>query len=102
MLPTITSPVFSKVIDIYRDYDFGALSVCPRVSPDEVEIEASCRRRQFEALREIRKVRDFQVVLCADVRDHLRKYVERELKDAVAVEKAKKEVVDFFSQLSVR
>lgn len=86
MLPTITSPVFSRVIIIYRDYDFGLLFL--RVSP--AEIEASCRSKQFEALREIRKVRDFQMVLCADVRDHLRKYVERELKEAVTVEKATK------------
>ena len=101
VLPIITSPTFSKVIVIYRDYDFGVLSVYPRVSPDEVETEASHRRRQLEALREIRKVRDFQVVLYADVRDHVRGYVERVLKDAVAVEKAKKGADNFFSELSV-
>jgi len=99
VLPTITSPVFSKVIVIYQDYDFGVLSAYPR--RDEVEIEASCHCRQFEALHEIRKVRDFQVVLCADVRDHVREYVEGELKDAVAVEKAKKGADDFSSELSV-
>ena len=88
VLPSITSPVFSKVIVIYRDYDFSVLSAYLR--GDEMEIDASCRRGQLEALREISKVRD-----------HWREYVERKLKEAVAVEKAKTGADDFFPELSV-
>ena len=50
--------------------------------------EASRHHRQFSIVRDVCEVRDFQLVLCADVWDRVGEYTVRVLKKAVAVEKA--------------
>ena len=93
-LSTITSPVFSEVIVSYRAFDFrGAKSpwsdqpLCPFL-PAEIAMEASWHEQLFEMFRTMHKVRDFQLVLCADVWDGARGYTVRLLKQAVAAEEA--------------
>jgi len=104
VLSTITSPAFSEVIIIYRDYDFGGLYRLPdtrvfrEMLPVEREEDVSFRRSRLEALHEMYKVRAFRPVLCADVWDRVREYTVWELKQAVTLER---EFDDFFSKLSV-
>jgi len=104
VLSTITSPVFSEVIIIYRDYDFGGLHLLPHKSvfremlPAEREEDDSFRRSRLEALHEMYKVRAFRPVLCADVWDRVREYTVWELKQPVTLEGG---FDDFFSKLSV-
>jgi len=107
VLLTITSPVFSEVIFIYRDYDFRRIK-CPPCTgiilgllPDEAEIEASIHRGHLEALREMHRVRDFQPVLCADVWERVREYAVWQLEWVVADEKVRMGADDFFSKLLV-
>ena len=52
---------------------------------DEAE-EALRHRRRFKVFREIRKVRDFRLVLRVDVWDRVGKYTMGVLKQAVAAE----------------
>ena len=79
-LSTITSPAFSKVTvthwysDIYRPLPVGA---------------TEAHHWRFEVFRTMRKVRDFQLVLRADVPDHLGECSVRKLKEIMAAEKAK-------------
>ena len=56
-------------------------------SSREVE-EASQHRKRFQLLREIRKGRNFRLVLHANVQETVGEYVVGMLKEAVAVEKA--------------
>ena len=97
VLSTITSPTFSKIVIIYREHDFGSVTLRPRVAPKvyktitpaEKAEEASRHRRLFEAFQEMYKVRrDFQLVLCAEVWDYVGKYAVRVLEQAVATENA--------------
>ena len=108
VVSAITSPVFSEVVIIYRDYDFGFILCVPPsigvfcgMSPEAREREALCRRMEFEALREMHKVRDFQPVLCVDVWDYVMEYVVLDLKWAVMKEKEKGGFDDIFSELLV-
>ena len=72
VLRTITSPAFSEVIIIYRDYNFGSVdypspSMWPifrGMSPAEKEQQAPDCHRRLKAFREIYKVRDFLPMLC--------------------------------------
>ena len=106
-LSTIRSPVFSEVTIFYRDYDFRGVQpnhnvldgppIC-RMSPDEMVEDALWHRRRFEVFREMRKVRDFQLVLCADVWDRIGWFSVRVLEDAVAAEKARGGFDRFFSE----
>ena len=97
-MSTIMSPAFSEVIVFYLDDDFGGVSFNPRSAPniyrDMTEAkrtaEASWHCRLFEVFHEMYAVRDFQLVLCADVWDSLEEYTKGVLKEAVAVEKAAK------------
>jgi len=82
VLSTITSPVFSKVVFIYRDYDFYDL-------PSGVRGNPTPYYRHFLALREMSKVRAFQAVLCADVWDRVVVNAVQELEQAVAKERVK-------------
>jgi hypothetical protein len=85
-LLTTTSLAFLKVTILYRDYcDFrGILSIwgnssrepLGHMSETERAEEASRHHRQFEVFREAQKVRDFQLVLCADVWEHVGEYSE--------------------------
>jgi hypothetical protein len=88
-LSTITSPVFSKVTitywysDIYWPLPVGA---------------TEAHHRRFEVFQETRKVRDFQLVLRADVLDHLGERSVRKLKEIMAAEKAKMGYDDTFPE----
>ena len=53
----------------------------------EREREVSRHRKAFELLREVRKARDFRLVLCVDVWDAVAKYSVRMLKQVVTAEK---------------
>ena len=96
-LSTITSPVFTEVIALYREYHFCDVefpwSDRPRLrrrSLAEKAEEASPHSRRFEAFRRMRKVRAFQLVLCADVWEGVGEYSVRSLKEAVAAEKERR------------
>lgn len=106
-LSTITSPVFSEVIAVYRDLDFSGVdwewsnqALRPQ-SPAQRAKEASLHERQLKLFRAIRKVRDFQLVLCADVWDGVKGYTTLVLKRAVAGEKAKVGFDGIFPELLV-
>jgi hypothetical protein len=51
--------------------------------------EASQHCKRFELLREMHKVRDFRLMLCAIVNESDSEYVVRLLREAVAAEKAR-------------
>jgi len=78
------------VVVVYRDYDFcGVLQPLIRsVSQADKASEAFQHHTQLGVFREIRKVRDFRLVLCADVWNDVGEYPVRVLEGAVAVEKA--------------
>lgn len=100
-LSTITSTAFLEVMVIYRDRDFCGTrrtlwasheySPLRSVSQTERAEEASRYNRQLEVFPEAQTVRDFQLVLCADVWDRV-----RALEGAVEAGKAKG-VFDNFS-----
>jgi hypothetical protein len=106
VLSTIRSPVFSWVQVCYQGCDFRAVGPryrypMPRLrqlSQDEEAEEALQHFRRFELLREVHKVRDFQLVLCALVWESRKEFVVRLLKEAVAAEKARGGFDDFFPQ----
>ena len=108
-LSTITSLVFSEVVVFYRDRDFHGIKNLPTtdgiilygMSPDEVVEEALWHRRRFEILRIMHKVRDFRLVLCVNVWEHLGRHAVQILKEAVAAEKASRGFDDFFSEPEV-
>lgn len=96
VLSTTTSPALEVVV-VYREYDFCGVRhpeyptfppVC-RVSPDERAREASQHRRQLGVFRELRKLRGFRLVLCADVWHCIVEHSVRVLEEAVAMERAK-------------
>ena len=106
-LSTITSPAFFEVIVIHHDSDFSGsrrvgarqiLDPFPRMSQADRAEEALRHCRQFKVFCEAQKVRDFQFVLCADVRSHLEEYTMRVLREAVAAEQAKGLFDDFSSE----
>lgn len=95
-LSTITSPVFTEFTAFYQEHHFcGVESPGPgqprlrKRSPGEKAEEALWHRRRFEAFRRMHKVRNFRLVLCADVWERVREYSVRVLKAAVAAEEAK-------------
>ena len=79
-LSTISSPVFSEVTVIYLNSD---LSDCTSLE------EVPRRHLRFKVFREMRSVRDFQLVLCAIDRTNVGKDSVEELKDIVEEEKVK-------------
>jgi len=104
-LSTITSPVFTELTAIYRDYDFRGVEpswpdqpcLRERLPAEEVE-EALWHCRLFKAFRTIREIRDFRLVLCADVWHRVGGYSVRVLKEAVAAEKARRGFDDIFPE----
>ena len=93
VLSTIKSPVFSEVTVFYRDYDIrGAYSSRPSLPPAcevlqaEMAPEASRHHSRFGMYRAMHEVRDFRLVLCADVWDRVGDYAVRMLREAVATE----------------
>lgn len=105
-LSTIRSPEFSRVTAIYQESDFYRIepwgtSKWPHlrdISQEEKAEEALRHCRRFELLREMRKVRDFELVLHADVWGPVGEDTVRMLEEAVAAEKAKKGFDDFSSE----
>jgi len=94
-LSTIASLEFSKIVIIYWDTDFCGVAQCPRppniytdTTPDQRAKEASWHRELFTVFRWMYRLRDFQLVLCAEVWNRFGEYVMRVLKHAVAAEKA--------------
>ena len=95
-LSTVTSPVFSEVAVFYGDYDFSGLTFRPRstlnvyraMTLTERAGQELWHRRLFKAFREMYTVRDFRLVLCVDVWDHVGEYTVKVVKQAVAAEKA--------------
>jgi len=109
LLSTITSPVFSKVAVFYRDRDFHGVQPTWLLDDypfrwmskaEEVE-EAKRHHRQFEVLRNMHRVRDFQLVLYADVQECVGRYTVRVLEQAVAAEEAKGGFDGLFSKPSL-
>ena len=106
VLSTITSPVFSKVIVFYRDCDFRGvrptwlINLYPFrwVSEAEQVEEASWHHRQFEVFRNMHRVRDFQLVLCADVQECVGEYTVQVLEEAIAAEEEIEGFDGFFSK----
>jgi len=93
ILSTITRSI--PILDItvlYGDNDFPAgsrHSSSPRSSRTARVKEATQHHLRFEVLREVRKVRDFQLVLGASVLGHQGEYAAQSLEDAIAEETAK-------------
>ena len=105
-LSTIASPSFSQVVVVHGWRDFRGVEISPRpgqpllreVSRVERAEEAVRNHERFEVLRAAHKVRNFQLVLCAEVWDPVVEYSVRMLKEAVAEEKAKVGFDDFLSE----
>ena len=108
-LLTINSSRSCDVALVYQEPCFRGIktekrSVWPHLrelSHDERTEEAAMHHRRFEFLRELRKVRNFRVVLCANVWGPVAEYGVQEPKEAVAVERARKGFGEFHSGLSV-
>ena len=105
-LSTITSPAFFKVMVIFTERDFCGVEPWPNpdqpffreTSQAERTEEAALHHRRFEVLREVHKVRNFQLTLCAYVWDPVGEYSVRMLKEAIAEEKAQWGFDDFLSE----
>jgi len=105
VLSTITSPVFSEVI-IYCDIpDSGGVESynTPQAPPGglsqaERVQEVVRHRRSFEVLREMRGVRDFQLVLEVWFMGFVGEETVRIFKEAVAEEKAEGGFNDFLPE----
>ena len=108
VLSTVTSPVFAEVTALYREYHFCGVEfpwsdrprLRKRVSAEKTE-EASWHSQRFEAFRRMRKVRDFRLVLCADVWEEVGEYSVRSLKEAVAAEEARRGFDIYFPKPAV-
>jgi len=104
-LSTIASPAFSEVIVLYQDFDFcyywGTPPAFFPISQTARAGVASRHHKRFNLFREMYKVRDFRLVLCADVWDRMGKYSVGVLKQAIAVEKAERGLGGLPSELSV-
>jgi hypothetical protein len=96
VLSTITSPVFSRIIVLYGSCHFRGIESYPStqasfrgLSQDERAEEVARHRRPFEVFREVYKVRDFQLILCACIWGSVGEEPVRILEEAVAEERAK-------------
>lgn len=94
-LSTITSPVFSELVVVYRDYDFyvyvpntGAPPTYGWSSEVEKAEDVARQRILFQAIHELHKAREFKLVLCADVWHYLGEHTVEELRQVLAAEKA--------------
>ena len=107
VLSTITSSVPTDIVVHYQDDNFCGVEwrrpgwpVLRELSQDEREREASWHRKQFEVLREVRKVRDFRLVLCAAIWGCIGEYPVQVLERAIEEEKVKGGFDDFSRQPS--
>ena len=95
-LSTIRSPLFSKVVVFYRDFDFRGVaplwldSPLRRLSGVAVAEEVQQHAERFDIFRKLHICRDFQLVLCVEVWEGAGEYALRLLEEAVAEERAKK------------
>ena len=80
LLPERRTPLCGSPVDKLR-----------QLSPSQIAEQAPWFDRQFEVFRAMRKVRDFQPMLCADT-----KYTVGVLKQTVAAEQVKKGLGDIF------
>ena len=99
VLSSITSPAPLDVVIVYCAFDLGHIShdlFCTEPGPPHfrhcsMRIAASIcpedRQQQFKVLREMQSVRDFRLVLCADVFDCIVEPAIRELEYAVKKER---------------
>ena len=96
VLSTITSPAPLEIIIIYWEcnlppvsrnlaWSLGHTSYWPGVTKG-----ALWHSRRFEMLREMRKTRDFRLVLCVDVWGGVGEHAVKAVKQAVAAEKAER------------
>jgi len=111
VLSTVTSPVPPKIVIIYREYNFPDLKPASygqrwRLRPgrslpwswDGKVTGISWPRVRFGTLREIHEVRNFQLELCADVWGGVGEYAVQSLRQAVAVEEARRGFDDTFPE----
>ena len=95
ILSTVTSPMLLDLIIVYWDSDIDGVSRYPeaRRNPEaELEYRAACALRhqhRFKVLREMHKAREFQLVLCADVFDHIVKCAMEMLERLVNAERVR-------------
>ena len=74
-LSTITAPSFFQVVVVYLRYDSYGLGhrvrsgvpISREPSQVEIAVESPCHRGPFRVLREAQKVRDFRLVLSAEL-----------------------------------
>lgn len=105
VLSMITSSMPTDLTVVYLAKDICGVelrhpgwSLLRELSQAEREREASWHRRQFEVLRDVRKVRDFRIVLSAMVWGCVGEYPVQVLEKAIAEEKAKGGFGDFSRQ----
>jgi len=103
VLSTITSPTSFEVIIVYLDKDFRGVQ-SPKLPPvrcmsqaDKV-MESSHHCAQLRALRGVHNVRDFRLVLRADVLDRVGEYPVQVLEESVAATKAMGVFDDYFPE----
>jgi len=93
VLSTIAPSVCLKIGLFHGDPHFRGVgswrSGWPQLSKAEKENGAWWYHRRFEILREVHKVRGFQLELCASVWGHFREEPVRMLEEAIAEERAK-------------
>ena len=93
VLSTITPSACLKIYLLHANLHFRGVgswrSGWPQLSETEREQEASRHHRRFEILREVHKVRGFQLELRASVWGHFGEEPVRMLEEAIAEERAK-------------
>ena len=109
VLSTITSPTFFEIVVVYRDYNFCGVETMeyptqpPVCTTSRADRAMGIRQHlpEFDVFREIHKVRNFRLVLCADVRVCAGEYPVRVLEEGVATEREKGEFEDSFPETLV-
>ena len=99
VLSSVTSPVPLDAVIIYRDFYFSSCPRCPscplkpvcslHVVPSETALFSRCYKWERRVFREMHNVRDFRLVLCADVVDWMVDYAIQRLEYFVKAEKVK-------------
>lgn len=109
VVSTTTPSVLFEVVVIYRDYELRGVElpqyptnppVCGMSQADRVK-EASQHHTRFGVFREVCKVQESRLVLCADIWDRVGEYSVRTAEEAVTVEKVKGGFGENFSETSV-
>ena len=104
-LSTIQSPTFSQVQVIYNEIDFAAAQMtCDHANPykivqvtqDEKVSEYSFHQERFRIFREMREVRQFQLVLCLDLWEKSAEPLRRRLEEIATAEKERGGLFDNF------